>query len=76
MVNKADVPRDQFNRTKEELRKLSLAVEEIQRCVDVTDKIDTFEARTALERARVDIKTAGFWINEALKSLSTAPAAI
>lgn len=61
---------DQFARTKEELRKLSSMVEEIQRCVDVSTNIETFEARQALDRARVDIMTAGFWIGEALKYLA------
>lgn len=74
-VNK-DIPaRDQFARTKEELRKLTSLVEEIQRAVDITDNIDKHEARQSLERARIDIATAGFWIGEALKYVSKQAAA-
>jgi hypothetical protein len=59
-------------RVTDELRALSLKVEELQRSIDITDAIQTYEARVALERARKDLKTAGFWLTEAIKGLSLA----
>lgn len=64
------IPSDQFARTKEELRKLSLLVERIQQSVDVAQNLETIDARRALAKAQDDIETAGFWLGKAIKALT------
>jgi hypothetical protein len=59
---------DLFERVKDVMRKLSLSIDLVDQCVEVARAINTFEARRCLDRARTDIKTAIFWIDEAKRA--------
>ncbi len=63
------LPGDQFERVKEEMRKLSLSLDHIDKCAEVVSAINTFEARRCLDRARTDIQTAAFWIEQAKQAI-------
>lgn len=64
------IPSDQFARTKEELRKLTLLVEEIQNSVDMAETLETLDAKRSLLKASDDIETAGFWLGKAIRALT------
>ena len=64
------IPSDQFARTKEELRKLSLLVDQIQQSVEIAETLETFDAKRALVKAQDDIETAWFWLGKAIKALT------
>jgi hypothetical protein len=72
-LTQTHIPSDQFARCTDELRKLMLLVDDVQRCVDVASNVDTYDARRSLALARTDIQTAGFWLGDALKALARKP---
>jgi len=69
-VKEQPIPSDQFARTKEELRKLSILVDLIQSSIDIAETMETFDAKRALSKASDEIETAGFWLGKAIKALT------
>ena len=69
-MKEPQIPSDQFARTKEELRKLSVLVDLIQSSIDIAETLETFDAKRALSKASDDIETAGFWLGKAIKALT------
>lgn len=72
MTNKDAIPSDQFARVVEELRKLSVAIDEIEQGVRVSKGIHGIEARACLVRASDRLQESGFWIGQALKHAQRA----
>lgn len=66
------IPSDQFERVVEELRKLSVVIEEIERGVQVAKGIHGVEARSCLVRAGARLQESGYWIGQALKHAEKA----
>jgi hypothetical protein len=66
------IPSDQFQKATDELRKLNLIVEEVQRSLDMAENINTFEASRSLEKASDHLETAGYWLNKVVKALIRA----
>ena len=69
-VKDQPIPSDQFARTKEELRKLSVLMDVMQTSIDLVETLETIDARRALVKASDDIETAGFWLGKAIKALT------
>ena len=72
-MRETPVPPDQFTIVTQELRKLTLLVEEVERSVTIADNLNKYPATRALEKARTDIETAGYWLGQALKVLEHSP---
>lgn len=66
------IPSDQFARVVEELRKLSVVIDEIERGVQVSAGIHGIEARSCLVLASSRLQESGYWIGQALKHAQKA----
>ena len=63
------IPPDQFSRVTDEMTKLTRVFEEIQKGINMASRMPAFNAQRALEKARTDIETAGYWMSRALQHL-------
>ena len=65
------LPSDQFTRCKDELSKLNLLVDEVERSLTIAEKLHLHDAQRALEKCRTDIETAGYWLGRAVKEITS-----
>lgn len=60
------IPSDQFARVIEELRRLSVVVDEMQRGIETSRGQHAAEARRCFSRATDRLQESGYWLGQAL----------
>ena len=66
------VPSDQFERTKQEFRKLDQLMNEISQALAVTDAVQAYESQRFLELARENFIVAAMWLEKSIRAATKA----